>query len=120
MPQIIPLVPSEPFYRFDCAVNERQVVFDVRWNSRDGAWYFDLLELDLTPIYLGAKIVLGTFPARRATHPLLTEGAFVVVDTSREMVEATFDDMGVRILLTYYTAFELAQEIRSRADELGV
>lgn len=102
---IIPLQPALPNYRMTTTVLETAYIFDVRWNSRDAAWYLDLREENGTAIALGIKLVLGTWLARRVEHTLMTQGAFIM--QAPDGVDATFYDIGVRVQLTYWTIEEL-------------
>ena len=111
MPQIIPFVPSVAEYRFGTVLDDETYIFDVRWNSRAGAWFFNLLDIEEIPIAIGVRIVLGTFLARLANHPLLTAGVMVAVDNSGEEREAGFDDLGTRVEILRFTKTEAAEEI---------
>lgn len=112
MPQIIPFVPSEPHYRFSTVVDGIPCIFEVRWNSRDEAWYFDILNTEEQPIASGVKIVLGVHLGRRYSHPLFNNGVFVATDTSGQSRDATLDDLGTRVQVRHYTNFEIVAELR--------
>lgn len=99
MATIIPFAPSIPFYRFATTLDNVEYVFDVRWNGRDEAWYFDVSEADGTAIASGLKIVLGTYFGRWVEHPLFREGVIVAVDLSDAGVDAKFDDLGTRVVV---------------------
>lgn len=107
----IPFQPSIGVYRFGCAILGRQYIFDVRWNARDndgeGAWYFDVLEIDQTPILRGVKIVLGAYMGRSSNHRLFREGVLVAADLSGQEREASFDDLGTRVSIIYIPVLEL-------------
>lgn len=111
---LLPLEPSIARYDFTLALPTpgalagTPYIFALRWNSRDTAWYMDVSEIDETTIVIGLKLVLGTYIGRTVTHPLFTEGVFVAVDTTNQHEEATYDDMGTRVELWYYTAAEIA------------
>lgn len=112
MPVEIPLVPSVPNYRRTTTIEDSTYIFDVRWNARESAWYFDLLEEDETPIRIGLKIVLGTFIGRTCHHPLFQAGAFIALDSSGENRDPGLDDLGfgARVALTYWTVEDLYLE----------
>jgi hypothetical protein len=105
----IPLVPSIGSYRFGTAIDTVPYLFDVRWNTRDQAWYLDVLETDETPIVRGVKIVLGAYLGRRSNHPLFKNGVLVASDTSGATRDATFDDLGTRVKLQYIPVLDLMQ-----------
>jgi hypothetical protein len=106
MPQRIPLEPSEALYRFSTTLENVDYIFDVHWNARDAAWYFDLLDIDENMIRAGNKIVLGALPGRRSSSASFPPGVFVVLDTSGSGVDASYEDLGVRIVMHYYTQEE--------------
>lgn len=97
MALLLPFVPSIPFYRFSTTLDNVEYVFDVRWNNRDAAWYFDVSETDNTPIAQGIKVVLGTYLGRWVNHTLFRDGVIVAVDLSDAGREATLDDLGTRV-----------------------
>jgi hypothetical protein len=119
MPTILQFRPSISSYRFGAVLQDEEYIFDVRWNSRDSAWYFDVREIDETPIKLGIKVVLGTYFGRSSNHPLFHEGAMVARPPSTtDRREATFDDLGTRVQIWYYTRDEIVQEIIGNLTEV--
>ena len=111
MPTTIPLLPSDASYRFATNIGNENYIFYVRWNSRDAAWYFDLLEQDGTVIVQSVKIVLGAPLARATVHRLFANGVFVARDTTASGIEPTFDDLGTRVQLWYFTRDEMVAEL---------
>lgn len=105
--QDLPLVPSVASYRFGVALNENQYIIDVHWNSREEAWYLDWYKEDDTVIAIGLKVVLGAYLGRTKTVPPFSEGSLVAVDTSGESIEATFDDLGSRVIVRYIPVEDL-------------
>lgn len=121
--QILPLTPSVPHERFNTVLNGTPYTFEVRWNAsangRRGAWFLDAFEADLTPIFRGAKIVLGTYIGRWKNHPLTRDGALVAIDTTRAGRDAGLDDLGTRVQVWYFTSTEIVfglREARERAE----
>jgi hypothetical protein len=102
-------------------------IIDGRWNSRanfdpdtltwSGAWYIDILEVDLKPIVYGMKIVLGTYLGRRSNHKLFREGVLVAVDMTGGSVDATYDTLGTRVVLEYIPVKELLRRLRMTTGE---
>ncbi len=107
MPDILPFIPSEPNYRVAVPFGTHTVIFDVRWNARDAAWYLDIRTVDEGAILLGVKVALGVTLGRRSLHPLFTENTFVAYDTSSSGREAKLDDLGTRVLVLRYSAAEM-------------
>ncbi len=83
------------------------MTFDVHWNDRDSAWYFSLLDSAGLTIISGVKIVLGTALARSSAHAFFSTNFLKAFDTSGQNREATFDDIGVRVILLHATVDEL-------------
>lgn len=107
MPRQLPLIPSVARYDFATVLAGTTFVFEVYWNERDAAWYFDLLAEDETPIRYGVKILLGSPLGRRSVSPLFPQGVLLASDLSGEERDATFDDLGVRVVVYFFTADEL-------------
>lgn len=104
--QQLPLLPSVAFQSFSTVLLTTTFIVNLRWNTRDAAWYFDLLDETESRIISGVKIVLGIPLARRSTDPRMPLGIFYAVDLSGENNEATFDDLGTRVVLYFYPAAE--------------
>jgi hypothetical protein len=100
---------------FVTTIDDVPYVFRVYWSIRDrddgtgveGAWYFDVSEADDTPIASGIKIVLGVFLARTTRHALTRRGALLAYDTTRQDAEATFTDLGWRVLVLWIPEDEI-------------
>ncbi len=108
---VLPFVPSDPNYSFNTTLNGEQYFFDVRWNSRDEAWYFDMSDTQGTPIIKGIKIVLGTFLGRQSAHPFFDDNLFAAIDTTLDNLDPSFDDLGKRVLVQHYTTLALEHEL---------
>lgn len=103
---ILPFVPGLGAYRFSTQIESVEYAFDVRWNARAAAWYFDVLEQDGTPIAYGIKIVLGAYLGKIVIHRLFRTGVMVAIDTTRASREATFDDLGTRVEVRWFPLAE--------------
>lgn len=114
MPQIIPLEPSVAYYQFGTTLDQTPCIFDVHWNSVDEAWYFDILDTEEVPIIHGVKIVLGVHLGRRSTHAIFQQGVLVASDLSGKGIDATYDDIGQRVELRYYTNFEVVATLKQQ------
>ncbi len=108
---------------FVTTVDDVPYVFRVYWNPRDrdveagieGAWYFDVSEADDTPIATGVKVVLGVFLARTTRHRLTRRGALLAYDTTRANREATFTDIGWRVLMLWIPEAEIVGTLQAIA-----
>jgi hypothetical protein len=100
--QIIPLEPSIAEYDFTVPIQGATYRFDVRWNEAAAAWYFDLTDPAGALVVAGVKIVLGTLLGKSSGHELFARGGvFLAYDTTKTDTEATFDDIGRRVLLLF-------------------
>lgn len=108
MPYILPVVPSIPNYRVRTTFGGQAYLFDLLWNARDAAWYFDLLKDDGTPIAHGVKIVLGVHLGRRRTHRFFRDNVIVAFDTGGKSEPPGLDDLGTRVVLARYSWYEAA------------
>jgi hypothetical protein len=106
MPVQLPIDAAYPNYRVGITLNDIPYIFDVHWNGRDNAWYFDVLDSTELPIRCGIKIVLGTSLGVRSTDPRYPSGMLVATDTSGEGRDATIDDLGSRVVVLHYTVEE--------------
>ena len=88
------------------------VVFELsfNFNSRDNRWYLDIL--DVAGVQLRSSMRLVTSMALMLRWKELTRpaGELGMIDPSSQDLEATLDDIGVAVFLTYVDAAELAGE----------
>ena len=112
MPQLLPMIPGDGSYEFSTQLNGVSYRIGVRWNARDSAWYLDFYDAQGAPIVNGLKVVLGTHIGRRVAHPLFRDGVLVARDLSGQGKPPGFYDLGARVALLYFTAFEVAAVIR--------
>ena len=101
MGQQLPLTSAFPSYRFGTSLDGKQFTIDVRWNSRDAAWYMDVLTEDGTPVRHGIKLVLGTLLGRRVASPDYPDGVLTAVDLARLNRDATLTDLGDRVAVIF-------------------
>lgn len=120
MPTILPFRPAIGSYTFGVVLRNTEYVFDVRWNSRripsmniEPAWYFDIRDIARAPIVMGIKIVMGVYFGRRSNHELFADGAMVARPVGFDRSPPTFQDMGTRVQIWYFTRDELVEEIVS-------
>jgi hypothetical protein len=99
----IPFLVSDTNYELACPIDNEQLTFDTRWNSRDNAFYFDLYESDDTIICLNVKVVCGVPLGRRSQHPWFDTHIITAIDTSRRGRDPGFDDLNSRVLVVVET-----------------
>ncbi len=104
----LPFIPSEFDYTVNTVIEGTEFIFDVRWNGRDSAWYMDLLDVDGVMIRAGMKIALGSPMGIRVADASFPDGFFSPSDLSNTGVDAGFDDLGVRVVVFFFTNEELS------------
>lgn len=109
MPTVLPLIPSVPHYDVGVALDGASYVVEVRWNDRDSAWYMTLRDEEGSPIWAGRKVVLGIPLGFRRRDSRRPTGGFFVQDLSNTDRDATLDDLGVRVIVVYLSADEIAE-----------
>lgn len=100
--QQLPFVGSVAFQEFGTALAGIPYIFRLRWNTRDAAWYFDLFDANRSPIVSGIKIVLGVELGRRTTDARMPPGVLWASDLSNQGLDATFDDLGTRVIVYFF------------------
>jgi hypothetical protein len=104
----LPLIPSVPFYRVSTTLDDDVFLLDLKWNTRDAAWYMTILTPDEDVIVAEVKIVLGTLLGARSTDPRMPAGILQVCDLAGTGVDATLDDLGERVVIYYTPIAEFA------------
>lgn len=97
MPIAIPFLKSDSHYNLAVPIDDQQIIFYVRWNSRDQAFYLDMYEPDDTIIELNIKVVTGIPLAKRSIHPFFCDHTMTAIDTSGEGRNPGFDELGGRV-----------------------
>lgn len=108
MAEQLPFDSESAFYTVDAVLGGDRFYFDVRWNGRDSAWYFDLLDAERDPICHGVKIVLGAILGGRSTDSRMPAGMLVAHDLSGAGQDATVSDLGTRVIVVFYSDEEIA------------
>lgn len=113
MAQDIPLLNSDPWFRTTCPLDRLDgsnvtMSFDFKWNGRDSSWYFDVLDDTDRLIVNSVRFVRGVYLGRRAHHEIFRNGALVAKCTvDHDPREAGFNDLGRRMVLRYYTVYDI-------------
>ena len=103
----IPFIPSDNNYTLGVILGGVKYWFDTHWNQPEAAWYFDLYQEDFTPICLGIKVVLGTNLGKRSSDPFFQANVLRALDTTNSGVDAAYDDLGARVIVTHFSLTEL-------------
>ena len=104
----LPLIPSEFNYEFTMALLGVEYLFNIRWNARSETWIMSLYDSDGEPLAQGMTIALDVAMGRRVTSEQFPDGIFLATDLSGSGVEASFDDLGVRVVVHFFSREDLA------------
>ncbi len=106
---VVPLVPSNAAYSFLVAIDGDVYTFALAWceTDADAGWYLDVMTEIGEPIAMGLRLVLGIYIGGRSQHKLFRSGVFVMVDTTNQGVDATFEDLGTRVEMRRYTVDQM-------------
>jgi hypothetical protein len=103
----LPLRPDLTHYDFGISLDGTSYLLELRWNTREEAWYLDIRLEDGTDVVLGIKVVVDFILGRRSQHPARPPGVFFAVDTSGRRQDPGISDLGARVQLLYFEAAEL-------------
>ncbi len=103
----LPLNSDAPHYRVGTTLQGIQYLLDVRWNSREEAWYMTISSVEDIVLIAGIKLVLGVFLTRLSHDERLPDGEFMVSDLSDTSTEATLTDLGERVAVYFIPTEEL-------------
>lgn len=104
----LPLRADLSSYSFQVELDRKSYGFVFRWNEREGAWYFDILDGGGVLLRAGMKVVLDFPLLIRATNVDLPPGQFFAVDTSGALEAPGLEELGARVQIVYYEASEFA------------
>lgn len=113
MSSYLPFTPSDSHYDFTVTLGDASYIFEVKWNSRDDHWYFDMYDADENPMVTGVKVVLGTFLGRKSAHPFFANNIIQAIDTTFSNQDPTFDDIGRRVFIEHLTYKEYLASINT-------
>jgi hypothetical protein len=102
-----PMRADLPSYGFQLELEGRSYGFVFRWNERESAWYFDVLDGDGELLRSGLKIVLDFPLFLRARSSAMPPGQLFAVDTGATGLDPGLNELGARVQLVYYESSEL-------------
>jgi hypothetical protein len=95
-------------FRFTVELEGSVYEFVFHWNSRDGFWYFDLLDDQGQYIKAGAKAIVNWPVLRLQPTRSGPPGELMFVDTRTTPEDPTREGLGVTSLLTYIDSTEIS------------
>lgn len=108
MPLDLPIVQEGPHFRFVTELDGVAYSFEFRWNDREEAWFVTVGDGEGTPIAASVRVVVNWPLLARFADPRLPTGVLLALDTEARDREAGYEDLGRRVLVTYFSAAELA------------
>ena len=105
--KLIPHVGDTSAYRQVITLEDSVYIFRTYYNTRDKAWYLDLLEQDETPIIYGLKLVINWGLLARYQDDRLPPGELITVDLAGDSNEVDRDNFGDTVRLVYISEAEL-------------
>lgn len=104
-------IPKDGNYRFSSTLvtptGSATYTFDVRWNTRDDAWRFDMYDPDGILMVAGVKIVLNVPLGRRSAHSFFNNNSIIAMDSSLSGLDPNYDDLGTRVVVWHLTDADL-------------
>lgn len=80
----------------------------LQWNARAATWMLDLSSETGEALATGVALRAGVPLTLHLRHRIgMPPGSLILVDTSDALGDPTFDDLGDRVRLLYYTAAEV-------------
>jgi hypothetical protein len=107
----IPLRPDLTHYDLGITLDGVAYLLELRWNTREEAWYLDLRLEDGTDVVTGLKVVVSFPLGRRSQHPKCPPGILLAVDTSGGQKDPGIADLGDRVQLLYFERAELPLKV---------
>lgn len=107
MPILVNLRPGLPNFDLQQDFEGTTYTLRVRWNVRAAAWFLDVLDEAGETYLVAGRRMAANWPTAAYVTGRAPAGALVLVDTAGLGAEATFDDLGTRHLLYYYSTEEL-------------
>lgn len=88
-------------YEFQADIDNQTFIFKIRYNTRSGLWYCDLMDDEGTPIISGQPLLIGVNLFKRFNHTNAPQRDFFIVNYNNEYVEMDYDNVGVDAFMQY-------------------
>jgi hypothetical protein len=101
--------PTDQLYVYDYTTTLDEVTYRLRltWKTRQEGWYLDLYDADENALLLGKRLAGDTPLLQRYQISGLPPWEIMVVDTEGGGIEPTFESLGKRHLLYYFSEAEI-------------
>lgn len=94
-------------YTFAVQLDGTTFNFEFNWNDRQGAWFFNLLDIANTPLLMGRKVVLNLPMISEFVDPAFPLGDLMATDNSGQNIPPGLTDLGSRVIMVYFAQADL-------------
>lgn len=94
-------------YTMSVQLDDATYNFQFNWNDRQASWFFNLLDVNGTPLVMGRKIVLNLFMIREFVGDQFPTGDLIALDTAVTLQKPGLKDLGSRVILYYLDVNDL-------------
>lgn len=98
---VLPTSPADTSYFFRVTLEGVNYAFRVFWNTREGAWYFDINDDAGEPIVSGQKVTVDWPLLVNVVDARRPPGDLVALDTTIDGGEPAREDFGARVKFLY-------------------
>ena len=106
----IPLRSDLPHYSFQAELDGASYGFELRWNATAEGWFLTLSDGTGNVLLSSLRLVTDWPLGKRYKDSRLPPGSLMAYDTTGQSEAPGRDDLGSRVVLSYFTAAELAEE----------
>ena len=100
----LPFAADVPHYSMQLSLDGTTYVFELRFNPRDGGWFFSVATPEGEPLVSGVRLSTSVPLLRRFVDRRLPQGVLFAVDTAGAGADAGESDLGSRIVVLYSEA----------------
>lgn len=104
----IPIHSNKSHYTFDTVIEDKELSFKLRFNTRMNRWIMDILDIAQDPIFTGIPVhinldLLGNFYDKR-----FPKGMLIAKNFTDKNVEPTRENLGTDVKLFFIPKNEVA------------
>lgn len=102
-------ISNESYSETRISLNNKIFYITLRWNTREGAWYMDLLDVNkqILPFMEGVKLTFGTIPTLKLTPDVLGGNLYITNnDNSLDEIGRNNFGQGKKYELVYLSIAE--------------
>ena len=101
MAETLQIEPTAEAQEFSQVIGDVPLRFDLYWNRRAQAYYFDIYDVDDSKIASGLKVVVGWDLFFELNDDRLPDGALMVVDTAQDDEQPDKYELGDRVKVIF-------------------